>query len=62
MTPANDRRGHHKKAEKTLQAAHPAEAPAQDGILVRKAQNLPVQVRLQNGAVAVHETVQTGGQ
>ena len=57
MAPAHDRRGHHKKAEKTLQATYPAEATAQDGILVRKAQNRPAQVRLQNRAGGVHETV-----
>ena len=51
-----------KKLKKTLQATHPAEAPAQDGILVRKAQNRSAQVRLQNGAGGVHETVQTAGQ
>ena len=61
LAPAHDRRGHHRKAEKTLQAAHPAEATAQDGILVRKAQNRPAS-RLQNGAGGVHETVQTAGQ
>ena len=62
VAPAHDRRGHHKKTEKTLQAAHPAEAPAQDGILVRKAQNCYAQVRLPNGAGGVHGTVQTSGQ
>ena len=62
MALAHDRRGHHKKAEKTLQATYPAEAPAQDGILVRKAQNRPAKVRLQNGAGGIHETVQTDGQ
>ena len=41
LAPAHDSRGHHKKAEKTLQATYPAEATAQDGILVRKARNRP---------------------
>ena len=62
LAPAHDRRGHYKKAEKTLQATYPAEATAQDGILVRKAQNRPAQIRLQKGAGGVYETVQTAGQ
>ena len=62
MASAHDRRGHHKKAEKTLQATYPAEATAQNGILVRKAQNRPAQVRLQNGAGGVYAAVRTAGQ
>ena len=62
MAPAHDRRGHRKKAEKTLQATYNTETLVQNGILVRKAQNRPAQVRLQNGARGVHAAVQTAGQ
>ena len=51
-----------KKLKKHCRPAHPAEATAQNRILVRKAQNRPAQVSLQNGAGGVHETVQTVGQ
>ena len=51
-----------KKLKKTLQATYNTETLVQNGILVRKTQNRPAQVRLQNGARGVHAAVQTAGQ